>query len=78
MQAKPLRGKVSKILTWRWVEPPPSKEEINDDNNQPKKKPRQRTREYFVKWADMSYWHCDWVSELQVCIYFSKYIFILS
>ncbi|XP_073970313.1 chromodomain-helicase-DNA-binding protein Mi-2 homolog isoform X6 [Rhodnius prolixus] len=72
--AKPLRGKVSKILTWRWVEPPPSKEEINDDNNQPKKKPRQRTREYFVKWADMSYWHCDWVSELQMDVFHTQMI----
>lgn len=63
-QAKPLRGKVSKILTWKWVESPSSKEE--DDNT--KKRNRQRQREYFVKWADMSYWHCSWVSELQVNI----------
>lgn len=25
-----------------------------------------REREFMVKWHDMSYWHCDWVSELQV------------
>lgn len=23
-------------------------------------------REFFVKWAGLSYWHCSWVSELQV------------
>lgn len=23
-------------------------------------------REFFVKWQDMSYWHCDWISELAV------------
>jgi len=23
-------------------------------------------REFFVKWAALSYWHCSWVSELQV------------
>jgi chromodomain-helicase-DNA-binding protein 5 len=23
-------------------------------------------RELFVKWAGLSYWHCSWVSELQV------------
>ena len=23
-------------------------------------------REFLVKWADMSYWHCSWISELQL------------
>lgn len=23
-------------------------------------------REFFVKWHEMSYWHCDWISELAV------------
>lgn len=23
-------------------------------------------REFFVKWAGLSYWHCSWVKELQV------------
>ncbi len=26
-----------------------------------------REREFFVKWHDMCYWHCEWISELQVC-----------
>ena len=25
-----------------------------------------KQREFFVKWHDLSYWHCEWVSELQV------------
>ena len=68
--AKPLRGKVSKILTWRWAETSSSGKEEQQEP-QARKKVRPRTREYFVKWADMSYWHCEWVSELQVShIYF--------
>ncbi|XP_066907569.1 chromodomain-helicase-DNA-binding protein Mi-2 homolog [Halyomorpha halys] len=68
--AKPLRGKVSKILTWRWVESPSSK----DDEDNTKKRNRQRQREYFVKWADMSYWHCSWVSELQMDVFHTQMI----
>uniref|UniRef100_A0A671X5U6 Uncharacterized protein n=1 Tax=Sparus aurata TaxID=8175 RepID=A0A671X5U6_SPAAU len=26
-------------------------------------------REFFVKWAGLSYWHCSWVSELQLELY---------
>ena len=22
-----------------------------------------------MKWADMAYWHCDWISELQLDVY---------
>ena len=25
-----------------------------------------KLREFFVKWHELSYWHCEWVSELQV------------
>lgn len=27
---------------------------------------RRPTREFFVKYVDMSYWHCEWLSELQL------------
>ncbi|KAK2557310.1 Chromodomain-helicase-DNA-binding protein 3 [Acropora cervicornis] len=27
------------------------------------------TREFFVKWLDMSYWHCSWITELQLEIH---------
>lgn len=74
-KAKPLSGKVAKILTWRWMQTPEEKAAIKDEdsNNGTTRKslkgPRQR--EYFVKWCDKSYWHCDWVSELQVSIIFN-------
>ncbi|XP_024084977.1 chromodomain-helicase-DNA-binding protein Mi-2 homolog isoform X4 [Cimex lectularius] len=69
--AKPLRGKVSKILTWRWVE---SKTKEEDLPESARKRPRPRMREYFVKWADMSYWHCSWVSELQMDVFHTQMI----
>ena len=28
-----------------------------------------RFREFFVKWQDMSHWHCSWVSEIEVIIF---------
>ncbi|KAJ6221101.1 hypothetical protein RDWZM_006913 [Blomia tropicalis] len=28
-----------------------------------------RVREFFVKFHDMSYWHCSWISELQLEVY---------
>ncbi|KAK3918897.1 Chromodomain-helicase-DNA-binding protein 4 [Frankliniella fusca] len=65
--AKPLPGKVQKILTWRWVEEEEKKQEENGDSK-PSKKP-QRQREYFVKWCEKSYWHCSWVSELQMEVF---------
>uniref|UniRef100_A0A146KVC0 Chromodomain-helicase-DNA-binding protein Mi-2 n=2 Tax=Lygus hesperus TaxID=30085 RepID=A0A146KVC0_LYGHE len=69
--AKPLRGKVAKILTWRWVENTIPEDRLPEAA---KKKQRPRLREYFVKWHDMSYWHCDWVSELQMDVYHTMMI----
>lgn len=65
----PLPGKVAKILTWRWSEP------IPEDPNNPqastsKAQPvPQRTREYLIKWKDRSYWHCSWITELQLDVF---------
>ncbi|XP_022245679.1 chromodomain-helicase-DNA-binding protein Mi-2 homolog isoform X2 [Limulus polyphemus] len=79
--AEPLKGKVNKILTWRWAETskPESEESKKEEGEkddipatQPStsKKNRQKPmREFFVKWADKSYWHCSWVSELQLEVY---------
>ncbi|KAL0268514.1 UNVERIFIED_CONTAM: hypothetical protein PYX00_010429 [Menopon gallinae] len=67
--AEPLPGKVSKILTWRWAETPQQDKPAEEANTSTSKRaPRQprRLREYFVKWAEKSYWHCAWVSELQL------------
>ncbi|XP_037973931.2 chromodomain-helicase-DNA-binding protein Mi-2 homolog isoform X1 [Plutella xylostella] len=51
----PLEGKVHKILTWRWKEQGKSK--------------AARSREFFVKWHERSYWHCSWISELQLDVF---------
>lgn len=51
-----LEGKVAKILTWRWKE------------HSPKSK-APRSREFFVKWHERSYWHCSWISELQLDVF---------
>ncbi|KAG9509945.1 Chromodomain-helicase-DNA-binding protein 3, partial [Fragariocoptes setiger] len=117
---EPLKGKVAKILTWRWAKPldpidPTSTKDANeteddedeqesdigakkekkestsrssddvipmevDNNNQdePKdntaatttsQKKTAQHREFFVKWHDMSYWHCSWISEVQLEVY---------
>ena len=26
-------------------------------------------REYFVKWREMSYWHCEWVGEVEMEVF---------
>ncbi|KAK6045715.1 chromo' (CHRromatin Organization MOdifier) domain protein [Cooperia oncophora] len=30
-----------------------------------------REREFFIKWRYMSYWHCEWVSETLMDVYFT-------
>ncbi|VVC89740.1 unnamed protein product [Leptidea sinapis] len=54
----PIEGKVAKILTWRWKE-----------HSTKSKKAAPRSREFFVKWHDKSYWHCSWISELQLDVF---------
>lgn len=86
--AQPLKAKVQKILTWRWVDPNDpektddesgeNKSETNNENkaSQMTKDEVRRTikclkpvREFFVKYQHMSYWHCDWISELQLDVF---------
>ncbi|XP_011698832.1 PREDICTED: chromodomain-helicase-DNA-binding protein Mi-2 homolog [Wasmannia auropunctata] len=63
----PLRGRVAKILTWRWKE---CSDTPSEEPSTSKAAPKQRKmREFFVKWADMSYWHCDWITELQLDVF---------
>lgn len=71
-QCPPLKGKVQKILHWTWGDPPLPAElppgadgKPNDPLTNPPLKGHPE-REFFVKWAGLSYWHCSWVSELQV------------
>ncbi|XP_053725043.1 chromodomain-helicase-DNA-binding protein 5 isoform X2 [Synchiropus splendidus] len=71
----PLKGKVQKILHWMWGDAPlPSDAPLGLDGGptDPLTKPPLKgrpEREFFVKWAGLSYWHCSWVSELQLELY---------
>jgi len=58
-------------LIWKWGQPPigpPPPRPPDADPNAPPPKPLEGRpeRQFFVKWQGMSYWHCSWVSELQV------------
>ncbi|KAK1896245.1 Chromodomain-helicase-DNA-binding protein 4, partial [Dissostichus eleginoides] len=66
-----MKGKVQKVLTWRWGElPPPTPvprpADLPTDSPDPPPLVGRREREFFVKWCNMSYWHCSWVLELQL------------
>ncbi|KAG8568678.1 hypothetical protein GDO81_014106 [Engystomops pustulosus] len=69
----PLTGKVQRILHWVWREPPThvSGPPVEIDPLMPPPKPVEGIpeREFFVKWAGLSYWHCSWVKELQLELY---------
>uniref|UniRef100_W5KTJ0 Chromodomain helicase DNA binding protein 4 n=1 Tax=Astyanax mexicanus TaxID=7994 RepID=W5KTJ0_ASTMX len=67
----PLKGKVQKVLTWRWGEAPPPMPvprppDLPADAPDPPPMIGRKEREFFVKWCNMSYWHCSWVQELQL------------
>ncbi|XP_026833951.1 chromodomain-helicase-DNA-binding protein Mi-2 homolog isoform X1 [Drosophila erecta] len=62
----PLTGKAEKIITWRWAQ------RSNDDGpstSKGSKNSNSRVREYFIKWHNMSYWHCEWVPEVQLDVH---------
>uniref|UniRef100_A0A452GTI5 Uncharacterized protein n=1 Tax=Gopherus agassizii TaxID=38772 RepID=A0A452GTI5_9SAUR len=71
----PLKGKVQRILHWVWREPPaPFLSGLHPPDLElsvPPPKPLEGIpeREFFVKWAGLSYWHCSWVKELQLELY---------
>uniref|UniRef100_A0A3Q2Z402 Chromodomain helicase DNA binding protein 4 n=1 Tax=Hippocampus comes TaxID=109280 RepID=A0A3Q2Z402_HIPCM len=67
----PMKGKVQKVLTWHWGElpaptPVPRPADLPADAPDPPPLVGRREREFFVKWCNMSYWHCSWVLELQL------------
>ncbi|XP_077381993.1 chromodomain-helicase-DNA-binding protein 4 isoform X3 [Festucalex cinctus] len=67
----PMKGKVQKVITWRWGElpsptPVPRPADLPADAPDPPPLVGRREREFFVKWCNMSYWHCSWVLELQL------------
>ncbi|XP_072531652.1 chromodomain-helicase-DNA-binding protein 4a [Salminus brasiliensis] len=66
-----LKAKMQKILTWRWGDPPPPTPvprppDLPADAPDPSPLAGRPEREFFAKWQNMSYWHCSWVSELQL------------
>ncbi|XP_072036512.1 chromodomain-helicase-DNA-binding protein 5-like isoform X3 [Amphiura filiformis] len=69
----PPKGRVRKILTWRWTTPPVNTDPLSPECGSPTKKDpaHKPTREFFCKFHQMSYWHCDWVSEMQMEVFFS-------
>ncbi|NXJ06903.1 CHD5 protein, partial [Odontophorus gujanensis] len=74
-QCPPLKGKVQRILHWAWKEPPaPLPSALPAPGAElalplPKVLEGIPEREFFVKWAGLSYWHCSWVKELQLELY---------
>jgi chromodomain-helicase-DNA-binding protein 4 len=73
---EPLKGKVQKILTWRWgtISEEDRKLAAELAAAQPttsgnKRQPLKPLREFFVKFHDMSYWHCSWVQEIQLDVF---------
>uniref|UniRef100_A0A4W5NC09 Uncharacterized protein n=1 Tax=Hucho hucho TaxID=62062 RepID=A0A4W5NC09_9TELE len=66
-----MKGKVQKVLTWKWGEPPPPTPvprplDLPAEAPDPVPLAGRPERQFFVKWCNMSYWHCSWVQELQV------------
>ncbi|XP_076016186.1 chromodomain-helicase-DNA-binding protein 3 isoform X5 [Genypterus blacodes] len=71
-----IKGRVQKILHWRWGEPPPpipvppAPDAAPDAPPPPPMKGRAE-REFFAKLTGQSYWHCTWITELQLEIFHS-------
>uniref|UniRef100_A0A8K9X1P9 DNA helicase n=1 Tax=Oncorhynchus mykiss TaxID=8022 RepID=A0A8K9X1P9_ONCMY len=66
-----MKGKVQKVLTWKWGEPPsptpvPRPLDLPAEAPDPVPLAGRPERQFFVKWCNMSYWHCSWVQELQL------------
>uniref|UniRef100_A0A671NHS4 Chromodomain-helicase-DNA-binding protein 3-like n=1 Tax=Sinocyclocheilus anshuiensis TaxID=1608454 RepID=A0A671NHS4_9TELE len=72
----PIKGRVQKILHWRWGDPPPPvpvplPPDTPPDAPLPPPMKGRPEREFFVKLAGQSYWHCTWITELQLEIFHS-------
>ncbi|TKR71709.1 hypothetical protein L596_019263 [Steinernema carpocapsae] len=63
--------------------PPDSAESTNTDQlteeqrqrrmlRPPKKLPPRKEREFFIKWKYMSYWHCSWINEMTMDVFFPQ------
>uniref|UniRef100_A0A8B9HEE6 Chromodomain helicase DNA binding protein 3 n=1 Tax=Astyanax mexicanus TaxID=7994 RepID=A0A8B9HEE6_ASTMX len=72
----PIKGRVQRILHWRWGEPPPPvpvppPPDAPPDVPPPPPMKGRPEREFFVKLTAQSYWHCTWITELQLEIFHS-------
>ncbi|KAM9717177.1 chromodomain-helicase-DNA-binding protein 3 isoform 2-T2 [Menidia menidia] len=72
----PIKGRVQRILHWRWGEPPapvavPTPAGAPPDAPPPPPMKGRAEREFFVKLTGQSYWHCTWITELQLEIFHS-------
>ncbi|XP_061566554.1 chromodomain-helicase-DNA-binding protein 3 isoform X2 [Cololabis saira] len=72
----PIKGRVQRILHWRWGEPPPPipvppAPDAPADAPAPPPMKGRAEREFFVKLVAQSYWHCTWITELQLEIFHS-------
>ncbi|XP_011605021.2 chromodomain-helicase-DNA-binding protein 3 isoform X5 [Takifugu rubripes] len=72
----PIKGRVQKILHWRWGDPPdpipvPPAPDAPPDAPPPPPMKGRAEREFFVKLVAQSYWHCTWITELQLEIFHS-------
>ncbi|KAF6724469.1 Chromodomain-helicase-DNA-binding protein 5 [Oryzias melastigma] len=75
-ESQPIKGRVQKILHWRWGEPPspipvPPPPDAPPDAPPPPPMKGRAEREFFVKLVGQSYWHCTWITELQLEIFHS-------
>uniref|UniRef100_A0A7N8WYJ6 Chromodomain helicase DNA binding protein 4a n=1 Tax=Mastacembelus armatus TaxID=205130 RepID=A0A7N8WYJ6_9TELE len=73
----PMKGKVQKILTWRWGDPPPPTPvprplDLPADAPAPAPLAGRPEREFFAKWSNMSYWHCSWVTDLYLTLNYQR------
>ncbi|XP_075884481.1 chromodomain-helicase-DNA-binding protein 3 isoform X5 [Nelusetta ayraudi] len=72
----PIKGRVQRILHWRWGEPPPPipvtpAPDAPPDAPPPPPMKGRAEREFFSKLTGQSYWHCTWITELQLEIFHS-------
>lgn len=61
----PIPYKVQKIITWKWVDDKPDP----DKPSSSKQVSGGRHREFLVKFHERSYWHCEWITELQIDVF---------
>ncbi|XP_061093053.1 chromodomain-helicase-DNA-binding protein 3 isoform X3 [Conger conger] len=72
----PIKGRVQRILHWRWGEPPlpvpvPPAPDADPQAPPPPPMKGRAEREFFAKFIGQSYWHCTWITELQLEIFHS-------